>query len=64
MRSSLCNAKEFYYIVPVILNEIGWTNVVCEGFFIVETHDAYTLILELLFQMSTSRKKKCICIIY
>ena len=57
MRSSLCNAKEFYYIVPVILNEIGWFNVVCEGFFIVETHDAYTLILEFLFQMSTSRKK-------
>ena len=33
-------------ITPVVLNEIGLINVVCEGFVITETHDVYTLILE------------------
>ena len=32
MHSSICNAKEFYYIAPVIKNEIGIMNIVCEGF--------------------------------
>ena len=40
MRSSVCNAKESCYITPVVLNEIGKLNVVYEGFFITETHDA------------------------
>ena len=31
MHSSVCNAKDFYYIAPVIKNEIGKINVVCEG---------------------------------
>ena len=29
--SSISNAKEFYYIAPVVLNEIGRINVVCEA---------------------------------
>ena len=49
MRSSVCNAKEFCYIVPVVLNKIGKINVVCEEFVITETHDVYTFILESLF---------------
>ena len=45
MRSSVCNAKEFCYITPVVMNELGLINVVCEGFVITETHDVYTFIL-------------------
>ena len=30
MRSSVCNAKEFCNIAPVVLNEIRRINVVCE----------------------------------
>ena len=58
MRSSICNTKEFCYIAPVVLNEVGHINVVYEGFVITETHDAYTFILESLFQMSSSRSKE------
>ena len=57
MKSSICNAKEFCYIDPFVLNEIGNINVVYEGFVITETHDAYDF-LKSLFQMSTSRNKK------
>ena len=41
-----------------MLNEVGHINVVYEGFVITETHDAYTFILESLFQMSSSRSKE------
>ena len=41
-----------------MLNEVGHINVVCEGFVITQTHDAYTFILESLFQMSSSRSKE------
>ena len=58
MRSSVCNTKDFCYIAPVVLNEVGHINVVCEGFVITETHGAYTFILESLFQMSSSRSKE------
>ena len=57
LRSSVCNAEDFY-VDPVVLNELGLINIVCEGFVIIETHDAYTSILESLFQVSTSRNKK------
>ena len=49
MRSSICNAKEFCYIVPVVSNKIGKINVLCEESVITETHDVYTFILESLF---------------
>ena len=55
IRSSIYNTKEFCYITLVILNKIGWINVVCQGLVITETHDVYTFILESLFQMSISR---------
>ena len=55
MRSSFSNTTEFSYMAPVVLNEIGRINVVCEGFVITENHDAYTFILESLFQMSPTR---------
>ena len=42
MRSYVSNAKEFCYITPVVLNEIGKVNIVCEGFVITETHLADT----------------------
>ena len=45
MHSSIYNAEIFWYVVPVIKNEVGKINVVCEGFVILETHDAYTFVL-------------------
>ena len=57
MRSSVCNTKNIFYIAPVVKNEIGKINVVCEGFVISENHDVYTFILEELFKISTSRTK-------
>ena len=54
MRSSACNARKICYIAPVTKNEIGKTNVVCEGFIISETHDAHIFLSELLFKISTS----------
>ena len=32
MKSQVCNAKKFCYIAPIVLNEVGKINVVCEGF--------------------------------
>ena len=64
MKSSVSNAKEFCYIAPVVLNEIGRINVVCEGFVITKNHDAYTFILESLFQMSSSQSKESVRTIY
>ena len=32
MHSSICNAKRVCYISPLIKNEVGKINVVCEGF--------------------------------
>ena len=64
MHSSICNVKEFYYIAPVIKNEIDKINVLCEWFVYSETHDAYTFLLESLFKMWSHRRKKCICYIY
>ena len=45
MKSSICNANELCYIDPVVLNEIGKINVVCEGFVITKDHDAYDFFL-------------------
>ena len=39
-------------------NEVGKINVVCEGFVISETHDAYTFVLDSLFKMCPLREKK------
>ena len=58
MHSSICNTKSFCYIVPVIKNEVGKINVVCEGFLISETHDAYTFVLDSLFNMCPLRGGK------
>ena len=58
MRSSVSNTTELYYMAPVVLNESGRVNVVCKGFAITENHDAYTFILESLFQMSSKRSKE------
>ena len=55
---SVCNAKNFCYIAPVIKNEVGKIHVVCEGFAISETHDAYTFFLDSLFKMCPLRNKK------
>ena len=38
MKSQVCNEENFFYIVPIVLNDVGKTNVVCEGFVISETH--------------------------
>ena len=57
-KSSISNSAEFCYIAPVVLNKIGRINVVFEGFVITENHDAYTFILESLFQMSSKRSKE------
>ena len=51
-------------MAPVVLNEIGRINVVCEGFVITKNHDAYTFILESLFQMSSTRSKENVHAIY
>ena len=64
MRSSVSNAKELCYIALVVLNEIGIINVICAGFVIKENHDAYTFILESLFQMSSTRSKENVHSIY
>jgi len=58
MKSSISNSSEFCYMAPVVLNEIWRINVVYEGFVITENHDAYTFILESLFQMSSKRSKE------
>ena len=58
--SSISDVKEFCYIAPVVLNEIGRINIVCEGFVITENHDIYIFILESLFQMSSSRSKEIV----
>ena len=60
MRSSICNAKAFCYITPVVLNEIGMIHIVSEEFDITKNHDVYTFILGSLFQISTSRNKKTV----
>ena len=57
-KSSISNSAEFCYIAPVVLNEIERINGVCEGFIITENHDAYTFILESLFQMLSKRSKE------
>ena len=56
MKSQVCNTKFFCHIAPVVLNEVGKSNVVCEGFVISETHDAYCFILNSLFKMCPRRK--------
>ena len=58
MHSSICNDKGFCYITPVIKNEVGKINVVCEGFVISKTHDAYTFVLDSLFNMCPHREEK------
>ena len=55
MHSSKCNATRFCFIAPVIKNEVGKINVVCEGFVISETHDTYTFVLDSLFNMCPLR---------
>ena len=49
MHSSICNAKCFCCIAPVI------KNFVCDGFVISETRDAYTFVLDLLFKICPHR---------
>ena len=58
MKSQLCNAKKYNYIAPVVLNEVANINVVCEGFVISETYDAYCFILNSIFKMCSRRNKK------
>ena len=58
MHISICNSKEFYYIAPVVKHEIGNINVVCEGFIISETHEAYTFVFGALFNICPLRNKK------
>ena len=43
---------------------MGKINVVCKGFIIIETYDAYIFILEILFQISTARHKKHVYAIF
>ena len=43
---------------------MGKINVVCKGFIIIETYDAYIFILEFLFQISTARHKKHVYAIF
>ena len=58
MHLSICVVKEFYYIAPVVKNEIGKINVVCEGFLITIIHEAYTFVLGSLFNICPIRNKK------
>ena len=44
MRSYICNTNFFFYIDPVVLNEIRKINIVSEEFIITENHNAYTFI--------------------
>ena len=64
MHSSICNAKDFCFIAPIIKNGIGKINIVCEGFVISETHDAYTFVLDSLFNVCPLRGKQGICYIF
>ena len=64
MRSSISNTTLFYSIAQVVLNEIRRVNIFCEGFVITENHDAYTFILESLFQMSSTRSNENLHTIY
>ena len=64
MKSQVCNSKKNCYIAPVVLNEVGKINVVCEGFVISERHDAYCFILNSLFKMCPRRKKNEIYAIF
>ena len=57
MKSQVCNTKKFCYIAPIVLNEVGKINVVCEGFVISKTHDAYCFILNSFFKMCPRRTK-------
>ena len=61
MHSSIYNAKCVRYIAPVIKNEVGKINIVCEGFVISETHDACTFVYDLLFKMCPHRGERCTC---
>ena len=58
MKSQVCNTIFFCYIDPVVLNEVGNINVVCEGFVISETHDAYCFILNSIFKICLGRGEK------
>ena len=64
MHLSICNAKEYCCIVPVVNNEIEKINIVWEGFFITEKYNAYTFILELLFKVCPLRGKNHVCVIF
>ena len=64
MKSQVCNANFFCYIAPVVLNEGGKSNVVCEGFVISETHDAYCFLLNSIFKVRPRRKKSSKCNIF
>ena len=55
MKSQVCNAKKFCYIAPIVLNEVGKINVVCDGFVISETHDTYCFIPNSIFKMCPRR---------
>ena len=55
VKLQVCNAKKFCYIIHIVLNEVGKFNVVCEGFVISETHNAYCFILNSVFKMCLGR---------
>ena len=57
MKSQVLNAKEFCYIVPVVLNGVGKIDVVCEAFVISDAHDVYCLILNSLFKICLGMDK-------
>ena len=57
IKSQVCNAKKLCYIAPVVLNEVEKNNVVCEGFVISETHDAYCFILNSIAKRCVGRGK-------
>ena len=55
VKLQVCNANKFCYIIPIVLNEVGKFDVVCEGFVISETHNAYCFILNSVFKMCLGR---------
>ena len=57
MRSLVCNIKDFCYITPIVKNETGEINIVCEGFVITATRNVYAFILESMFKMCSLRSK-------
>ena len=64
MKSQVCNTIFFCYIDPVVLNEVGKINVVCEGFVISKSHDVYCFILNSIFKRCVGRGGGGMCYIF